>query len=210
MLRLVGAFVLAVALAVGWGAGRSLAAEDVSSALRAALLSGGPAAADAPQVDTAVLQPLYAARGYAPFWVEPAGAGPRAEALRAALQAARADGQAHTVALLDAIEARRAGGSARRLAELDLLLTQALARLGTAPKAGDEAAAAAVRTVAQAEDPATVLREILPPSPDFWRLRGAKERYRAIAAAGGWPMVPGTAKLSLGAVGPEVALLRQR
>ncbi|MBX6322679.1 MAG: L,D-transpeptidase family protein, partial [Rhodospirillaceae bacterium] len=36
------------------------------------------------------------------------------------------------------------------------------------------------------------------------------ERYRAIAAAGGWPMVPGTAKLSLGAVGPEVALLRQR
>lgn len=42
------------------------------------------------------------------------------------------------------------------------------------------------------------------------RLREALRRYRAIAAAGGWPAVPEGPKLELGVRSPRVALLRQR
>lgn len=42
------------------------------------------------------------------------------------------------------------------------------------------------------------------------RTEEAITRYKAIAAKGGWPMIPADAKYALGAEGPNVALLRRR
>jgi murein L,D-transpeptidase YcbB/YkuD len=202
--------VLTAAGVLGVWAGRPAeAAEDPASAIRAMLLQ--PAMpAGLPSSNVEVLRRIYYPRGYAPLWIEGAGVASRTSAVHAALQAVRFDGHPDTAALLEAIGSRLTGGNVRRLAELDVLLTTALARFGAAENADPEAAAALVASVAASPRLAGALRQALPASPDYWRLRAASARYRDIAAAGGWPRLPGTAKLALGVVDPSVVILRQR
>ncbi|MBZ4415373.1 murein L,D-transpeptidase [Myxococcus sp. RHSTA-1-4] len=59
-------------------------------------------------------------------------------------------------------------------------------------------------------DLAGTLRSLSPRMEGFVRLREALARYRAIAATGGWPLVPRGALLAPGALGPRVAVLRER
>jgi murein L,D-transpeptidase YcbB/YkuD len=59
-------------------------------------------------------------------------------------------------------------------------------------------------------DPAQTLEELEPRHPGYRRLRDALDRYRAIAAAGGWPQLPPGPPLALGATGPQVTLLMNR
>ncbi|HEX8821962.1 MAG TPA: L,D-transpeptidase family protein [Archangium sp.] len=54
------------------------------------------------------------------------------------------------------------------------------------------------------------LRGLCPSHPGFVRLREALARYRAIAAAGGWPLVPEGGPLERGIWDPRVAVLRER
>jgi len=54
------------------------------------------------------------------------------------------------------------------------------------------------------------LEGVAPSGPIYTRMRGALARYRAIAAAGGWPAVPPGQTLEEGARGERVALLRAR
>jgi murein L,D-transpeptidase YcbB/YkuD len=54
------------------------------------------------------------------------------------------------------------------------------------------------------------LRELLPTSPEYARLRKALSDYRAIAAKGGWPQLPATLKLKPGQKSPIVTALARR
>jgi murein L,D-transpeptidase YcbB/YkuD len=59
-------------------------------------------------------------------------------------------------------------------------------------------------------DLAGTLRSLSPSHEGFVRLREALARYRAIAAAGGWPLVPEGKPLERGMKEPRVAVLRER
>lgn len=57
---------------------------------------------------------------------------------------------------------------------------------------------------------ATAFDSLAPPQDAAVRLRQALARYRAIAASGGWPVVPPGPALALDSTGARVALLRRR
>ncbi len=59
-------------------------------------------------------------------------------------------------------------------------------------------------------DVAKSLRGLSPPHEGFLRLKEVLARYRAIAAAGGWPLVPPGGLLERGVREPRVAVLRER
>ncbi|WP_375772430.1 L,D-transpeptidase family protein [Archangium gephyra] len=59
-------------------------------------------------------------------------------------------------------------------------------------------------------DLAATLRSLSPTHEGYIRLREALARYRAIAAAGGWPLVPDGKPLERGMKEPRVAVLRER
>ncbi len=59
-------------------------------------------------------------------------------------------------------------------------------------------------------DVAGALRSLSPSHMGFVRLREALGRYRTIAAAGGWPLVPEGEPLERGMKDPRVAVLRER
>jgi murein L,D-transpeptidase YcbB/YkuD len=59
-------------------------------------------------------------------------------------------------------------------------------------------------------DLSTTLRNLSPRHEGYVRLREALVRYRAIAAAGGWPLVPDGKPLERGMKEPRVAVLRER
>ncbi|MFY0524090.1 L,D-transpeptidase family protein [Archangium gephyra] len=59
-------------------------------------------------------------------------------------------------------------------------------------------------------DLATTLRSLSPSHEGYVRLREALARYRAIASAGGWPLVPDGKPLERGMKEPRVAVLRER
>ena len=54
------------------------------------------------------------------------------------------------------------------------------------------------------------LRELLPTSPEYARLRTALASYRSIAAKGGWPQIPNAVTLKPGQKSPHVSLLAKR
>lgn len=54
------------------------------------------------------------------------------------------------------------------------------------------------------------LDSLLPPQDGYYRLRSALERYRALAASDGWPIVPPGRQLEPGVRGPRVEALRER
>ncbi len=54
------------------------------------------------------------------------------------------------------------------------------------------------------------LRGLLPPQPEYDRLREHLQRYRKIERTGGWPVVPDGPKLQRGDHDARVAILRNR
>src|SRR5262249_47408514 len=67
----------------------------------------------------------------------------------------------------------------------------------------------ALREALQRGSLAAFLADLRPPHPEYRRLARALVRYRAIAAGGGWPSIPGGA-LSLEGNDPRLHLLRMR
>ncbi len=140
--------------------------------------------------------------------------------------------------LLSELDAGREGAGARfpdadtdrrlrLLAELDLLLTDAFLSYGSHlvsgrvdPRSIDplwtvngrerNMAALLARTLEQGRSPRAALAELAPRHPGYARLQEALTEYRRMAAAGGWPTVPGGPALRAGDAGPRVADLGRR
>jgi len=205
----------------------TLTAQEVATLLRQRLED--PALAPVAGVDLAarpVLADFYAARAWAPAWDDPA----RVAGLQAVLAQAPAHGLDPADVLLPVVgglAAAPAEPAAR--ADRDILLTEALVRYGYLRRFGkvDPTArepawnfgrgfangmepVAALAAAVAAPDLGPWLDEKLPAGPWYRQLQLGLARYREMAAAGGWPEVPGGALLRPGETDPRVPLLRQR
>ena len=192
-----------------------------------------------PTVDVDDIQPLarrfYRERGFRPTWTSSRGPTADATELVEALEAAPREGldpAAYDVERIrSSMEKAHAGllGPASKptdLAALDLLLTRTFLRYAAHLSTGqvDPKALPAdwhlprrrndlVSVLKQATAGGDVRRtlEALPPrDPRYARLREALERYRAVAASGGWKSVPAGPPLRRGQRGPRVDALLAR
>jgi len=198
----------------------------VSQAIRDAMAA--PPRLDAEPLDTEALLHFYELRQFRPAWSGDAAGAKRAALLEEALAHAGDDGLDPADYHVAALASQLAPRTAKAAAALDLLLTDAFLRYAhdlrigrISPKDVDDEislpaqhfdAAAALAVALAHDDLAQLLAELPPPEPDYARLKDALRRYRAIAAAGGWPQIPkGDGELRLDRDGdPRLPILRAR
>jgi murein L,D-transpeptidase YcbB/YkuD len=178
---------------------------------------------------------FYEGRGFQPAWVGPAGPGDVVESLVRALSRSALDGlnphDYHHDRIRALIASARGedgsdeGLTASQLADLDLLLTDAFLLYAAHLVGGRvdpvaihpewsavrrEADLVAALDSALADgDIEAALESLLPRHAEYRRLRATLERYRRIAASGGWPEIPART-LRSGREDDAVPLLRTR
>lgn len=173
----------------------------------------------------------YARRGFEPVWVDESGPRPAMRELLDALHGADADGllpaDYHAPPLSRALEARSGEAPVpARLVDIELLASDGFLVLASHLLAGrvDPRSLAATWFTERPRadllallDRATstgrvraALGEVSPRDPAYHTLKLALARYRAIAAAGGWPRVPTGSTLRVGDEDPRIPLLRRR
>jgi len=213
-----------------------LVAERIRTRIEAAGVVAELRAGGEPVYESVVLPSFYERRLYRPAWSDERGPTRLADDLVDALRRADLEGLrsadyhlASIEAVLAAVRADAKSGPALapdRWAELDLLLTDAFLVYGAHLLAGRvnpetlrpewlahrrSADIAAVLEAALASGTiAGTLETLVPQQYGYRRLRDALARYRAVAATGGWPVIPNGPTLKLGDRGPAVAALRQR
>ena len=181
------------------------------------------------------LRLFYGPRGNQPVWSDGGSLSPQVDALVAALRTADREGlrpaEYHTEAIETLLRRLRAAGhdpatAADATAGLDLLLSDAFFLYGshlTAGRVNPESVEPEWNLPGRGRDLVFLLGAalehehlaatlaLLPPArDDYRRLREELVTLRAIAAAGGWPLVPGEEALRKGDRGPRVAALRRR
>jgi len=222
------------ALVLTAAATAAVAQSDLSEALRLEIeglqVTGRLELAGADVASAPLLAEFYERRQFEPAWM----AAEQAEQLHALIVASDADGldpaDYHPAAVARAAEALAAPGalSAAERAELDIVLTDALVRLAYHQRFGkinpytldpqwnfnrqfDDTDPV---TVLQATIDAPSLREhldrVIPRGWFYVAMRDALARYRNIAAAGGWPMVPEGPVLRPGGTDRRVSALARR
>ena len=164
-----------------------------------------------------VLQAFYWNRGYRPAWVRDGRLTPGAQGLLRAVAGAEREGLSpdryEPRALLGAapqvVNATVSPDGGARLARMDAAVTYAFLRYASDLATGsvDPRGAAslwrvstppfdartALEDAADGDAPARVLETMRPAHPQYGALVGALARYRRLAAAGGWPLVPAAA-----------------
>jgi L,D-transpeptidase YcbB len=173
-----------------------------ADAIQAALNRDGRASGSAAMLD------FYQQRAFAPAWTDAAGARPNATVAVRLLRNAAEQGLSAASYPVASVPRRNDAGA--RIA-FELSLTQALLRfshdlhLGRTDAVavyGVQAVSMAPRTIARhydavpelarfvaQGDASSFVNEQEPAHPEYGRLKAALARYRAIAAAGGWPTV---------------------
>jgi murein L,D-transpeptidase YcbB/YkuD len=180
------------------------------------------------------VQTFYRDRGYAPVWIDAEGLTPGGQALVRTISAAGGEGlpvERYDPRLLvgqapHVIPAAVGETPADRRAKLDVALTWAFLRYaadvtsGTVDPRGSTSlwrstpqgidAAALLDQAVREDAPARVLEAARPAHPQYAALSDALVRYRRLASAGGWPMLPAGARLRPGRPSPHTAALRAR
>jgi murein L,D-transpeptidase YcbB/YkuD len=173
----------------------------------------------------AALVEFYEGNGHRPAWFDGDEPSPRAAELVAALSRAERDGLAPGRYRADLLEEKlRAAEDGLRFRDaypLDLLLSQAFVVYGNHLASGrvhpdslgsswfiDPRGVDLARALGAAVErgPEAVIDKLRPPHQGYDRLLGALERYREIAADGGWPKVPDGPVLSAGDPAPRARL----
>jgi murein L,D-transpeptidase YcbB/YkuD len=213
---------IVVLVAMAAVTGRDAAADPLRDAIAARLTAGGGGKVRAG--DWEVLRAFYAERAHAPLWLDSAGPSARGRALMDALSRSADDGLAPRAYGLAPSLARRTARSPADGAALELALSGALLRYARAARVGRVPPriryhgvtpvaldpAAILHRAAAAADIGAFVADLAPKAPAYRRLRAALKRYRAIAAAGGWPRVPVIKGLAVGRPAPGVTALRRR
>jgi len=180
----------------------------------------------APAAETAALQQFYLERGLRPLWSGSPPAARRAAALRAALEGADREGLDPAFYRPDRLALLATARDPAGRAEFEFEASMALLRyvrdlrigrvdpgyLKADPPPSDRARPPLVilREAAAADDLAVWLAAQSPQGPRYRRLKRLLAELRAVAARGGWTVVPGDAVLEPGMVHPAVAVLRRR
>jgi len=208
-------------------------AAEVSREIELRLNAGALPQWTAPEGRTATLwaalQEFYAARAYAPAWLDGDTLRPQARALARALETAPAeggDGRRYAVAAV-ALAEGGAGDWPTALAERDLRLSYGFLRLAqdllegrasprgasaywAAPSAPELDGPTVLRAATGEEGPEPVLEGLRPLHPQYAALLAVRARLRAVEDGGGWPEVPALPALKRGARHPQLPLLRAR
>ncbi len=179
---------------------------------------------------------FYAPRQFRPAWSSDKGPLPQADALVKAIAAADSEGlrpaDYHLAAIRTLLATLRkpaatdGEGRGEAAARLDLLLTDAFITYGSHLARGRvdpekifpnwqlyPADVDPIRLLQQALAKNRIgksLRGLLPAKNGYFHLHEALAHYRAIAASGGWPTIPDGPRLTPGASGKRVAVLRHR
>jgi L,D-transpeptidase YcbB len=181
----------------------------MAAATTGILLRGVSAAAEAaPTREAEAVARYLESGGRVPGWATD-------PSFRAALSA---EAEIHGLAALAAI---RSTGTvpAEEALSASLRLARMLASGAVAPTSVQRdwaipvppfAAEAALRILVSLADPLPWLRSLAPQGEDYRRLRRALVKYHAIAAQGGWPLVPAGSGLKPGMSGERVAALQSR
>ena len=176
--------------------------------------------------DSAAARRFYTARGGGPAWREGESWSPQATAAVAVLQAAGREGLNPRDYVAPEVPALPPFPSAAQAARIDFLLSAGLLRYIGDVRAGRVVpseinpyfavypprpdAAAALTQALGAPDFDAWVGTLPPPDSAYARLRDALAAYREIAAGGPWPELPAGPTLKLGAIGPEIAVLRRQ
>jgi len=231
-------FLLAAALSVFLSASFAFAVEgspvarEMRARVEAAQAAGALDCRGEMICGLSLLPAFYARRGFEPAWSDAQGPLPAARSLVRLLGGIAEEGldpQAYRFDLLQNLLQRAEGapaGGALTL-DLDLLLTDAFLLLASHLRAGRvnpetlhgewvvglERAAEflpALERALRSGDAAAALAEFRSPHPEYGRLRGALSRYRALEAAGPFPLLPDSARWQPGEEGEVADLLRER
>jgi L,D-transpeptidase YcbB len=204
-----------------------LAAEaptPLAAAVQRTLEATGPILIGAGKpVETEALKTFYEQRQNVPLWVDATGLNSRGQALLRAFEGSARDGL--DPADYDPGAAVRAAAETDQLAATELGLSASLLRYATdirrgraVPEKMDDDQRIAPRPIdpaqvlagaATAPDVNVYVASLAPADPFYLGLRQALDRYRAIAAAGGWPAIPAGGKLALGSNDARVSDLRR-
>lgn len=218
--------------APGQALGRAELQETLRNRIEAGRATGEVTAAGRRILAETALPAFYQERFFEPAWMERGELSAHGRELLQALRDAPADGidpRDYGLPVLDSLAGAR--GERRdeellRRTDLELLLTDAFLVFGShllhgridprtvepnwvANRRGADMAAVLARALGGAGVRAT-LEALHPPQPRYQGLKRALDRYRALAAAGGWPTVPDAGKLEPGTRGPAVEALRRR
>jgi len=220
--RIVGCLCLALALATVSGAAE-VSVGSVQVRLRARF---GDGAAPAEEPLEEALATFYGRRNYQPAWIDGSGLTEDGELVVDSLRTSRFHGLEPEDYDLATIRELAGSEEPERLALLDALMTGAFLRYcydirsGRAdPRDADPewfVEADGIDHLTALEESigngslAEVLGGLMPPDPRYARLREALERYRRIAAGGGWPRLPEGPALKVNARDPAVVVLRKR
>jgi L,D-transpeptidase YcbB len=194
------------------------ATDAVVEAIARRLASPG-VVVDGIALDGPSLRALYAGRT-APLWTDD-----RVAAVAAVVAAADADGLDPTAYHATALASHARATEPDAVAARDLVVSDAVLRWvvdlhrGVAPPRPSDDAAIAPRptdavaltiAAAGAPDTAAFLAGLAPRHPTYARLRTALAAHRALAASGGWPVVPDGPSLRPGDADPVIAVVRHR
>jgi murein L,D-transpeptidase YcbB/YkuD len=173
---------------------------------------------------------FYERRDYAPAWNRK----DQISELVSAIKATSKDGLNPSDYHLDSVLYVQSAMDADRLdtpeeiADADLILTDSLIRLGYHQRFGkvnpysldpnwnfrrelnDVHPATAIQEAIDSDSLITYLHKVFPRGWVYMQLRDGLSRYREIAAAGGWPMIPDGPTLRPGAADPRLSALMQR
>ncbi len=205
-----------------------------------ARLSAGVSSAGERLVDLESLRLLYARRGHRPVWSAGGNLSPQVDDLLATLRLADREGLHpvdYHIAAIDSLLARQRPAAVNAthdasepapgdMGDLDLLLSDAFflyASHLTAGRVNPTSVEPAWNISGRGRDLglllgaaldnghlARTLRELPPVREDYRLLRDALATQRAVAAGGGWPLVPWGRTLREGDRSPRVAALRRR
>ena len=173
------------------------------------------------------LRQFYLKNRYQPLWIGEDGPNVRSRVLMETLKAAEGEGLSpHGYGLLGLERSLKVQGAPEALAKLEGALTAAFVRYaedlrygrvrardvepGLFPEPSPLDVGRLLRDVARAQDFSRFLDELAPAAGDYRRLRDALKNYRALAMAGGWPVVSAGPTLRPGMVDPRVVIVRQR
>ena len=176
--------------------------------------------------DWSNLERFYILRHYAPVWTELSGPNNRASIMRQFLHVSDEEGLAPEEFHLSALEAIWHHTNVSELATLDILLTDAFFRYATQVRMGRlspidvdpqwHLAAPEINTVTLLQKILTradfedAIRQLPPQHIGYQRLREELQRYRNLAATGGWPMLSTGTKLREGMRHAAIEVLRKR
>ncbi|MEJ0009704.1 MAG: L,D-transpeptidase family protein [Alphaproteobacteria bacterium] len=216
-------------LAMGLQAGQGMAQGVGDAAYLASWLERPSLQFEQQSIGTEPLRRFYQSESYAPVWVDDKGLSKRGEQALARFTGAAGHGlnpERYRAALIQDVSTWQpsdAAGLEQKRLSLELLVSDGVMRYAADMRGGsvahqwDTGAAAPAEAdrvallqgASAAADTGAYLDALAPALPEYAALKGALQRYRTIAAQGGWPQWTPGGKIAPDSADARLGTLRQ-